>query len=211
MSKNVVILLLLGSALLAEQAPDMAQISEAFGHLIYRNFTLLDVPFDIAKIAQGIQDAAAGKKAEITEAACIEAIHAEQEKKLKFASQNNLKKAEAFLANNAENADIVSIAGGKVQYKILTQGNGATVKEHSSPLLRFSITSDGSEILPPNREETVSLDEAIDGLKAGLIGMKEGEKRLLYIHPNLAFGEKGLSTFYPNALITFEVEVLKAQ
>jgi len=54
----------------------------------------------------------------------------------------------------------------------------------------------------------MSLDEIIPGLKSGLIGMKEGEKRTIYIHPDLAYGSAGYLP--PNSLLTFEIELVKA-
>jgi peptidylprolyl isomerase len=38
--------------------------------------------------------------------------------------------------------------------------------------------------------------------------MKEGEKRKVFIHPEYAYGTNGM--FPPNSLLTFEIEVLKA-
>jgi peptidylprolyl isomerase len=38
--------------------------------------------------------------------------------------------------------------------------------------------------------------------------MQEGEKRTLYIHPEFAYGTKGILP--PNSLLTFEVEIVKA-
>ena len=38
--------------------------------------------------------------------------------------------------------------------------------------------------------------------------MREGEKRMLYVHPELAYGEVS-SKMEPNSLIVFEIEVGK--
>ncbi len=188
----------------------MDDVSEAFGHLIYNNFSLLNVPFDIGKIVQGIQDAAEGKKPLITEKECIAAIHCEQEKKFKLLCQTNLKQAEEFLASNAKQDGMISLEGGKVQYKIMVKGKGAAVKNYSTPFVRFTVQSQDAQVLFSNKEESISLDETIPGLKLGLLGMREGEKRILYVHPDLAYKEKGLSVLHPNALLIFDIELLKA-
>jgi peptidylprolyl isomerase len=38
--------------------------------------------------------------------------------------------------------------------------------------------------------------------------MKEGEKRTIYIHPDLGYGTSGMLP--PNSLLTFEVEIMKS-
>jgi len=38
--------------------------------------------------------------------------------------------------------------------------------------------------------------------------MKEGEKRTIFVHPSLGYGDKG--ALLPNSLLTYEVELIKA-
>ena len=45
----------------------------------------------------------------------------------------------------------------------------------------------------------------IKGWDQGCLGMKVGEKREVYIHPDLGYGSN--SCLAPNALLTFEVEL----
>ena len=67
---------------------------------------------------------------------------------------------------------------------------------------------DGSVFGASKEDEQLSLDEIIPGLRAGLLGMKEGEKRTIYIHPDMAYGTNGYLP--PNSLLTFEIEIVKA-
>ena len=52
------------------------------------------------------------------------------------------------------------------------------------------------------------LDETIIGFQKGTEKMKEGEKRRLYIHPELAYGNQDLTK--PNGLLILEIELVKA-
>jgi len=174
------------------------RLSEALGHLIGKNIEQLDVPLDPKALVQGLQNELAGKASPMSEAECREAIIALQEKK-------NLEEAEAFLKRNETQPGIHSLAKGKLQYRITKEGSGHVVQDYNSPLIRRSLSSLNSE--PSSCEELISLSEAIPGLRLGLDGMKEGEARTLYIHPDLAYGKEGDP---PNALLIFDVEILRA-
>lgn len=195
-----------------EKAPevDVSKVSEAFGHLIGKNIETLGFEFDIAHVIKGIQEGAAGKEAPMTEAECVQAISLAQESSFKKEAQENLKKADDFLAKNAQSPDVVVMEEGKLQYKIEKAGEGSEVQLHFTPLVRYTGKYvDGTIFGSSKEDELVSLDETIPGLSKGMVGMKEGEKRTVYIHPELGYGTHGYLP--PNSLLTFEIEVLKAQ
>lgn len=208
--------LLLASPLLGDEAQteekkeaDIAKISEAFGHILAKNLDTLGVGFDLDKVVKGLKDEVSGKKSPMSEEECVEALTSVQEAHFEKAAAENLQKAETFLSDNAKAEGVVSLEEGKLQYKIEKQGSGSEVQPHFTPLIRYTGTYlDGSVFGASKEDELVSIDETIPGLKEGLIGMKEGEKRVIYIHPSLAYGTTGYLP--PNSLLTFDVEVIKA-
>lgn len=108
--------------------------------------------------------------------------------------------ADLFLKENRLQEKTVSLASGKVQYHVVKTGKGQTVAPYSKPLVSYS----GKYLQGPtisHREEFLDLDETYVGLKKGVIGMKEGEVRVFYIHPDLGDGK---------GLMILEVEVIKA-
>jgi peptidylprolyl isomerase len=188
---------------------DIAKISEAFGHMIAKNMENIGVHFDIAHVVQGIQDASKGVSSPMSEGECIQAISAAQEAFFKKQAIENLKKAEDFLAQNGKNKEVISVEEGKLQYKIEKKGDGAAVEEHAAPLIQYvGKYLDGTVFGSSKEPEAISLDETIPGITKGLVGMQEGEKRTLYIHPSLAYGTSG--PLPPNSMLTFEVEMVKA-
>ncbi|GAB4186120.1 MAG: FKBP-type peptidyl-prolyl cis-trans isomerase [Simkaniaceae bacterium] len=188
---------------------DIPKISAAFGHLIGKNLENLGFQFDIDQLVKGLKDSIEGKEPPMSEAECVQAITQIQENAFNKLAQENLKIAEEFLAKNSKDKTVREIEKGKLQYKIEQAGNGAEVQEHFSPIIRYTGKfADGKIFGSSKEDEMITLDETIPGFSKGIIGMKEGEKRTLYIHPELGYGTSGYLP--PNCLLTFEIELIKA-
>ena len=214
MKKFLVTLLFVGS-LAAEEAPkeeakpNIANISEAFGHLLGKNLDSMGMKFDIAKVIKGLQDSSDGINAPMSEMECVQAIAAVQESIFNDTAAENLKEAEEFLEKNKKIADVKIIEEGKLQYKITHEGEGAAIDQNSTPLIKYTGKFlDGTVFGASKEEELVLVDETIPGFSKGLIGMKEGEKRTLFIHPDFGYGKQG--DLPPNSLLMFDVEVVQA-
>jgi peptidylprolyl isomerase len=186
---------------------EVAKISEAMGHLIGKNLQALGLPLDIDALVRGMQESREGKESPLSEEECVQALAALQEESTVKAGEKNLEEATQFLQKNQEKKGIVSLEEGKLQYEIVKKGEGQTVQPYNVPLVRYEVRFlHGPSI--PAAEELVDLEEAIPGFRKALIGMKEGEARTLYIHPELGYGKQG--HLNPNALLIFDVEVIKA-
>src|SRR5690349_19007382 len=148
------------SPAVASQPVEIARLSEAFGHVIGKNLENIGVKFDMAQVVKGLQDAMSGKESPMSEMECIQAIASVQEKIFKEQCGENLKRAEAFLTDNAKSEGIVALEEGKVQYRILEKGAGAEIESHFSPQIRYTGKYlDGSIFGSSKEEETISLDE----------------------------------------------------
>jgi peptidylprolyl isomerase len=194
------------------QELDIETISRAFGHHIGKNLASPEfVNLDLEAVHKGIKEGVEGKDSPLNEADYTKAVSKIQEKQFMHNVQHNLEKAIEFLAQNAKQKHIISLEEGKLQYCIEKQGSGQRVHQHSTPLIHYvGRYLDGKELSSSRESEPIalSLDEAITGLAKGIVGMKEGEKRTLYIHPELGYGTAG--SLRPNSLLIFEVEVIKA-
>ncbi|MDN3507603.1 MAG: FKBP-type peptidyl-prolyl cis-trans isomerase N-terminal domain-containing protein [Simkaniaceae bacterium] len=189
---------------------NMGKMSEAFGHMVGKNLETLGFEFEVTKIIQGIKDALAGKESPMTEAECIQAMSVLQESAQQKIAQENLDKANTFLAKNAKAKGVVKLESNKLQYRITAKGSGDVVGEHDAPVIKYKGTFIDGKVFGESQEtEHISLEETIPGFAKGLVGMKEGEKRTLYIHPELAYKDSS-AYFPPNSLLTFEVEIVKA-
>lgn len=191
---------------------EIKRISEAFGHIIGKNLENPGFKFNLDSIVKGIRDGAAGQQAPMSEEEYERSISMIQESVFNELSQSNLKKADEFLSQNIHDRDVVEIEAGKLQYKVIEAGNGQDVQGSDAPLIHYTGKYlDGSVFgSSVGNSEPISLplDQTIAGFSKGLLGAKEGEKRRLYIHPDLAYGTSG--HLPPNSLLIFDVEVVKS-
>jgi peptidylprolyl isomerase len=191
---------------------DMKKLSEAFGHFIGRNLQSPGLSFDLDGIIKGIREGAAGQPSPLTEKEYEEMMTAVQEKAFKEMSTSNLKSANEFMEKNKQASGIVEVVPNKLQYSVLKEGTGATVEPHSSPKIHYTGKYQDGTVFGTSEEMggpiTIPLDQTIPGFSKGITGMKEGEKRRLYVHPDLGYGTTG--QLPPNELLIFDIEVVKA-
>jgi peptidylprolyl isomerase len=100
----------------------------------------------------------------------------------------------------------------QLYYETITTGKGSEiVQETSKPLVYYSVhTLDGTEVTNTfdyAKPIAIPLNDAIPGFVKGVIGMKQGERRTLYVHPDLAYHRGG--NVPPNSLLIFDVEVVE--
>ncbi len=193
------------------QEPDLKKLSETFGNLIGRSLKGPGFSFDLDSLIQGIKNGADGKPAPLTDEQYEQGMAAVQEKLINHMAEENLKTAEDFLKKNGKEADVRSLENGKLQYKIIKNGSGEVVPVGGSPEINFTGKLADGEVFSSSEDMgpiTIDLSKTVPGFSKGIAGMKEGEKRVLYIHPDLAYGTQG--QLPPNSLLIFEVDVLKA-
>lgn len=191
---------------------DMSKVSEALGHFIGRNLKTPGVQFDMESIIKGIREGAEGKPAPMTDEEYEKAMVAIQQKAFNTLAENNLKAANEFFGKNAGDKKIVVIEPGKLGYEIIKEGSGAIVEPHSNVEINYEGKFIDGTVFGSSKETggpvSISLDQTVPGFSKGMTGMKEGEKRRLYVHPDLGYGTTG--HLPPNSMLIFEVEVVKA-
>lgn len=191
---------------------DIKVLSEAFGHFIGRNLKSPGVQFDVDSIIKGIREGASGAPAPMNDQEYEVAMMKLQEQAYEALSKDNLQAANAFLIENKGKTDVIEIEPGKLQYTVLTPGTGAEVQKNATPLINYKGTYIDGTTFGSSEEVggpiTIPLDQTIPGFSKGIVGMKEGEKRRLFIHPDLGYGTLG--NLPPNALLIFDIEVMKA-
>lgn len=206
---SIVTVLLTTTLFCKEEEVDQKTLSKIMGHLIGKNLKSTPITFDKKAFFDGLQESFEGKTPPFSEEKCLELLSVAHEKAHKMLAEKNLKEAETFLSKNAQKKEIVELEKGKLQYHIEKIGKGNIVESYNTPLIRYKGTYlDGTSFSFCSEPERVCLQETIPGFRKAITGMKEGEVRTVFIHPTLGYGDTG--SLLPNSLLTYEIEILKA-
>ena len=175
-----------------------------------------------AVLLRGIKDAISGAEPLIDpqeqRAALVEMakqVAARKQEAQKKAAQENLGKAQSFLAENAKKDGVQTLPSG-LQYKELKAGEGKTPGAGDKVTVQYRGTLiDGTEFdssYKRNKPATFQVNRVIKGWTEGLQLMKEGAKWELFIPPSLAYGERGAGGKIPaNSALVFEVELISVE
>ncbi len=196
------------------------KISYVLGRDIGQSFKEAPAKIDVEAFMLGIQDAIGEKpsaiSAEEEETAKSQfsmKIQEEQTKRMAEMADKNLKEEESFLAKNKSEQGVVTTASG-LQYKVLQEGSGATLKETDRVKVHYrGSLIDGTEFdssYTRNEPVVFEVNGVIPGWTEGLQLMKFGGKYTLWVPSKLAYGARGAGrAIGPNSLLIFEVEPLE--
>lgn len=200
------------SAAKSEEKIDVKKLSEALGNVLGTNLKSSGFPLDVNEVLRGMKEGFDGKPSPLTDKEFETMMMAVSEKAMKEKAETNLKAANEFMEKNKKEDGIKEIVPGKLDYKVLKEGTGALVEPSSSPQINYTGKYQDGTVFGSSEEMggpiTIPLDQTIPGFSKGIAGMKEGEKRRLFVHPDLGYGTSG--QLPPNELLIFDVEVVKA-
>ncbi|CAN5520888.1 FKBP-type peptidyl-prolyl cis-trans isomerase [soil metagenome] len=193
--------------------------SYALGLNIAKSLKAQELDLDIDRIAAGLRDGLGGtammKDEEV--AACLTALQAEAQKKAQekasMAGGENLKKGEAFLAENKKKPGVMTTASG-LQYKVVTEGKGKKPIATNTVKVHYKGTNIDGKVFDSSYDRgqpaEFALNQVIPGWTEGLQLMNAGSKYILYIPSQIAYGENGAGgAIGPNEALVFEVELLE--
>jgi FKBP-type peptidyl-prolyl cis-trans isomerase FklB len=193
--------------------------SYAVGMSMGSNLKRNAIDIDYTVLIRGIKDALSGGNALMTEQEARETItalqkdlQAKQQVKMKILGEKNKKGGEAFLAANKKKDGVKTLPSG-LQFKVITEGKGNSPKGSDMVTVNYRGTLiDGTEFdssYKRNKPASFPVNGVIKGWAEALQLMKEGSKWQLVIPANLAYGESGRPGIPPNAVLIFEVELIK--
>lgn len=208
------------SVVVADDAPQLEsskqKASYGIGYNIGNDLSSNGLNVDTAAFLAGFNDALSGGASRLNQQeiqAAFVAMQQELQKNLVARAAQNKKDGEAFLATNAKKPGVITLPSG-LQYKVLTQGTGATptardmVKTHYRGRLLNGTEFDSS--YSRNEPATLMVSGVIKGWTEALQLMKVGAKWELYVPSGLAYGAEGpgRGKIGPNETLVFEIELL---
>lgn len=119
-------------------------------------------------------------------------------------------------------AEEVSLADGGVKYVVLQEGTGEGAYAGQRLSMNYTGKLMDGTVFDSNIDPAfghaepfnfvLGRGEVIQGWEIGTEGMKVGEKRMLTIAPQYAYGETGAGSIIgPNSTLQFEIELLSIQ
>ncbi|HSB34156.1 MAG TPA: FKBP-type peptidyl-prolyl cis-trans isomerase [Nitrospirota bacterium] len=201
-----------------ELKTDKDKLSYALGADMGSNLKKFEIDIDADLYVKGMKDALSGnvlltdQEIRTLIMALQKDVQTKQQEKMKAQAEKNKKDGEAFLAENKKKEGVKTLPSG-LQYKVITEGKGATPKATDTVTVHYKGTlTDGTEFdssYKRNAPATFPVNGVIKGWTEALQLMKEGSKWQLFIPANLAYGESGRPGIPPNSVLIFDVELVK--
>ncbi len=123
----------------------------------------------------------------------------------------NRTEGQRFLEENKKKEGVITLPSG-LQYKVLTQGTGATPTAEQTVEVNYEgHLIDGTEFdssYKRNQPATFKCNQVIKGWTEALCKMPVGSKWELYIPYDLAYGERETGKIKPYSTLIFTVELL---
>lgn len=196
-----------------------AKVAYSLGFVFGKNNAAAIENLDIDKFVAGFKDGYSGKQGLLSDDDIKKVLTDYKERRMaqvqaEFQKQGEENKAKgaAYLAENGKKAGVSTTASG-LQYEVIAQGTGVqpkatdTVEVHYEGKLIDGTVFDSS--VARGQPASFRLDQVIPGWTEGVQLMKEGGKTRFVIPSNLAYGEMGAGTIPPNAVLVFDVQLLK--
>ncbi|MDR1724871.1 MAG: FKBP-type peptidyl-prolyl cis-trans isomerase [Bacteroidales bacterium] len=140
-------------------------------------------------------------------------LQKKQQEEAKKVAKPNREKAEKFLAENKTKEGVVTTQSG-LQYKIIKAGKNNKHPEIGDKVrINYRLkTIDGkiveSTFENDNEPAVLGVGQVVPGFREGLMLMSEGATYLLWIKPDLAYGDNDSPELPAGSLLCFEIELL---
>ncbi len=193
--------------------------SKQIGHLLAEDLQMQSECLDLEAVIQGMREyrQRAFQKGQLGGKSNDAVFESLQKKLFEYQAAQNLKQTESYLQEVCKKDSVHILKPDALAYEIIETGQGKrALSENDAIVVRYTIfNSRGEPILSSEHLDkdtdtspcTCAPDDFLPAISQAMKGMLEGEKRKIYVHPNLAYGKFGLLP--PNSLLIIEITLLK--
>lgn len=187
---------------------NQSSVSDDLAHVLWHVMKSYDGEYDFHELISTLSKLNEKKIKDKPLDECYSSMLEALEKKASEKAVLNLQIANSFLQKLEATPSMNEVVKHKLYYKVIKPGKGESISNFThSPLISFKEKTLNGEILSEYSSGIrIPLSETISGLQKGLVGIKVGEKREIFIHPDFAYGD--FPKPEPNSLIMIEVTLV---
>jgi FKBP-type peptidyl-prolyl cis-trans isomerase len=192
----------------------MVKISYSLGTLMASNVKAQGADsLDLEALSAGLKDVLQSKTLLVEQNEAMGLVQNYMQQAMMRKAEKAKAAGQQFLAENETKEGVITTASG-LQYKVLQQGSGKQPTAQDRVTVHYAGTLiDGTPFdssIKRGQPATFGVSGVIRGWTEALQLMKEGDKWMLYIPYDLAYGERGSGAqIPPYSTLLFEVELIK--
>jgi FKBP-type peptidyl-prolyl cis-trans isomerase FklB len=200
-----------GSLLAQDAINDNSIVLYSLGYELGKDIKGQQLEYQQEILLQGIRDAMAGTEPMVDARTQRQALASIKQQR----AEENLRKGEAFLAENAKKEGVTTLPSG-LQYRVITAGNGPIPGPKDSATVEFrGSLIDGTEFASSKtrgKPATLKVNRIIKGLSEALQLMPTGSKWEIYIPAKLGYGKRSPGDRVPaNSTLIYEIKLLSVK
>jgi FKBP-type peptidyl-prolyl cis-trans isomerase len=165
------------------------------------------------QLTEGIKDILQNKTPKLDQQEAMTIVQTYMQAAMEKKTGKAREQGQQFLDSNKKDPTVKVTPSG-LQYKVVTAGKGKSPKASDNVTVHYTGKLIDGTVFDSSVERgepaTFGVSQVIPGWTEALQLMKEGDKWLLYIPSDLAYGERGAGgQIPPHSTLIFEVELLK--
>ncbi|MDO8954390.1 MAG: FKBP-type peptidyl-prolyl cis-trans isomerase [Gammaproteobacteria bacterium] len=198
----------------------MDKVSYSIGYDVGNNFKSQNIAINPSAFSDGLEAGVNGKQPAMTTADMQTTMQAFQQQMMEQMAQKqastastNLTASQAYMQKMASQPGVKELETG-LYYQVITAGKGRTPSAHDTVTVNYEGSLINGTVFDSSykRNQPISfqVDQVIPGWQKALVKMPVGSTWMLYISPELAYGQNAPPSIGPNQALTFKVELISA-